>query len=109
MPFLARLSPILFAALLGLPMIAQTAAPAPPKPAAGPRKTPKFKPVNLNTATRDELLKVPGMNPGAVDKIIKGRPFLTKSKLVTQAGFTMMFYQSIKDRVYVTSRAPARN
>ena len=110
--------------LVAVPLAAQTAAPAPKTasrtPAEAPPKTVSrtpaeaakqratFKPVDLNTATREELMKVPGLSGAAADKIIKGRPWLTKSRLVTEGGFTMLFYQSIKDRIFVRTTVPAK-
>src|SRR3972149_5788560 len=43
----------------------------------------KVKPVDINSASKAELKKLPGISGAAADKIIAGRPYLSKANLVT--------------------------
>jgi len=38
--------------------------------------------VNLNTASKEQIMTLPGMTDDAADKIIAGRPFKSKEELV---------------------------
>jgi competence protein ComEA len=56
-----------------------------PKAAAKKSKAtpPKVEPVDINSATKEELKKLPGIGDADADKIIAGRPYLTKAHLQT--------------------------
>ena len=111
MPTIPMLSTLLALGLLGSPLAAQTQ----PAPAQGPaavhhakeaakeaaKDAPK--PIDLNHASREELLKLPGVTPRIVDRILARRPFLTKSKLASEKVIPLMVYAGIKDRVFVQS------
>jgi DNA uptake protein ComE-like DNA-binding protein len=60
------------------PAPAKTSAPATTK--AAEKKTL----VDINTATKEELMMVPGIGDATAAKIIAGRPFKTKHDLVTR-------------------------
>jgi len=78
----------------GTPAGAKAAAPAPAKAAAA--ASPK---VDLNTATRDELMKVPGIGDATADKIIAARPFTQKSDLVSKKLVTRAQYAKLAPMV----------
>jgi len=80
---------------------AQTAAPAKPAPAAATaakqtmqdtthaaKKATAAKPakqlLDLNTATREQLVALPGIGDTYADAIIKARPFKSRSELVSK-------------------------
>lgn len=96
---------------LGAPMAAQDDDSA-PKPAVKTRrhaasKAPKSKQVpnikltELNGATAQELKALPGINEDLAARIIAGRPYLSKSNLVTHKIIPTGIYESIKQRIYV--------
>lgn len=81
-------------------------AEAAPDPEARRRrpKGPKIK-LDLNTASKEALLRLPGMDPAQAAKIIAGRPYLTKTNLVTRNIMPVGLFESI--RHLITARQPA--
>lgn len=72
-----------------------------PKHSVAPKKL-----LELNLATKAELMKLPGINEAQATKIIAGRPYLTKTNLVTRNILPVHLYKPI--RHLVTARqAPA--
>ena len=59
------------------------------------------KALDLNTATRDQLLSLPGMTPAAADRVIAGRPYDEPGDLVTRRIVSKAEYDKIADRVTV--------
>ena len=55
--------------------------------------------VDINHATAAELLKVPGMTPSWAGRIIRFRPYRTKTDLVEKGVVTSEVYDHIKDYV----------
>lgn len=66
-----------------------------------------IKPVDLNSASKDELKKLPGINEATADKIIAARPFLTKAQLVTRNLVPPMVYETLKQHV-IAKQAPKK-
>ena len=103
--------------LLASPAFAQTAAPgAAPAPAAKPPMTTaapampaaKAAPgttastsalIDINTAPKDQLDKLPQIGEARADAIIKGRPYKAKNELVDKKIIPQNAYDAIKDRI----------
>jgi DNA uptake protein ComE-like DNA-binding protein len=59
----------------------------------------KIKLVDINSAKKEELKKLPGIGDAEADKIIAGRPFGSKLWLVSKNIIPMITYQVVKDKI----------
>lgn len=57
------------------------------------------KPLDLNTATREQLASLPGVSGAEADRVIAGRPYDDPNELVTRRIMTKAEYDRIADRV----------
>lgn len=55
--------------------------------------------VDINSAGKAELMKLPGIGEAEADKIIAGRPYPTKARLATNNIVSMEVYEKLKKRV----------
>ena len=55
--------------------------------------------IDINHASVDELLKVPGMTPSWAGRIVRFRPYHTKTDLLERGIVTSEVYDRIKDYV----------
>ena len=126
----------LLAVLLTLPLLAAAqgesgtpAAPAPEKPAQPVASTSAAKPeasttsqssahhashqsmpkVNLNSATRQELVKLPGITDEIADKIIAARPFKSKNELVEKKLVSQAEYNKVHEHITVKAPEPKKS
>jgi competence protein ComEA len=115
--FTSAVALVAFLAAMAAPVLAQTgSAPASPAPATEPAKAaPAEKPAakhstksmakemavktDLNSATKDELMKLPGVGDATADKIIAGRPYKTKAELSAKKILTAKEYAKIRGMV----------
>jgi DNA uptake protein ComE-like DNA-binding protein len=65
------------------------------------------KPLDLNDASRNELLDLPGMTAERADRIIASRPFAGTSELVSRHILSEAEYDRIKDRIRVGKPSPS--
>lgn len=61
--------------------------------------------IDINHASVDELLKVPGMTPSWAGRIVRFRPYRTKMDLVEYGVVTSQVYDRIKDYVIAHQKA----
>jgi competence protein ComEA len=73
------------------------AVPPPSKKASAPAAPVKL--VDINSASRDELKTLPGIDDAQAARIIAGRPYLTKADLVTSNVMPTGVYIAIKYRI----------
>uniref|UniRef100_A0A7C3Z1G5 DNA-binding protein n=1 Tax=Desulfobacca acetoxidans TaxID=60893 RepID=A0A7C3Z1G5_9BACT len=78
---------------------------APPQPATAKKpEAAKLAPgerVNLNTASQEELEKIPGIGPVKAKAIIAGRPYKTPEDIMKVRGIKEGIYRKIKDYITV--------
>ena len=99
---------------------ATTSAPATEaaKPAAKPAakkaagmakaKAPAHDMVDLNSASKEDLMKLPGIGDAIAEKIIAGRPFKMKSELVQKKIVNSATYTKIKGWVVAKQATAAK-
>jgi len=66
---------------------------------AGQNAAQTAEPLDLNTATKEQLEALPGVGTAYADKIIKGRPYGRKDELVSKKVLPKSVYGKIKEKV----------
>ena|SRR5882757_8228394 len=100
-----------FGLLTAAPSMAQTAQPAAksdkmaPPPKADSKMAPaaaKDAKIDINTATKDELMAFKGIGDKYSDKIIAGRPYARKDQLVSKDILPEATYKKIEAQIIAT-------
>jgi len=78
------------------------AKPADAKPAdakAADAKAPAGEPLDINSATEEQLKDLPGIGDAYSKKIIAGRPYANKAQLVSKKIVPQATYEKIADKI----------
>ena len=97
------LSAIGLSMLLALPVVAQTSSPSKSPATAPSAATAKSQPagqlVDINSASAEELDKLPGVGPARAKAIIANRPYGGKDDLNNRKIIPPNVYNQIKDKI----------
>jgi DNA uptake protein ComE-like DNA-binding protein len=108
--FVCALSVLL---MLSSAVFAQTKAPSKTQSQSAPATSAKKAPaksadlLDLNSATKQELMTLPGIGDAYAQKIIDGRPYRAKNELVQKKIVPEATYDKIKDSVIAKQSAAA--
>ena len=80
-------------------LLAAASAAAQTRPAAPPPAAPASAPIDLNSASRDDLMTLDGIGEVRAEAIIRARPFKAKTELVERRLIPEAVYDRIADRV----------
>jgi competence protein ComEA len=75
---------------------------------AKPKAKAAVEKVDINSATKEELMKLPGIGDAIADKIIAGRPYKSKSELVSKKMMGKAAYNKVARRIIAKQAAPAK-
>jgi len=87
-------------ALFGMSQVWVESAETTKKPAAETQKAPaKTEPLDINTASIDELKAIRGIGDANAKKIIDGRPYKRRNELVTKKILPQETFDKVKNQI----------
>ena len=88
------------------PAQGQASAPAKGTPSAKPqaaassaKAAAEVKPIDINSASSKQLKTLPGITAAEVEKVIAGRPYGSKSQLVSRGVISEATYQGLRQQI----------
>ena len=84
---------------------AKVEAPAKAKTAAKSTSKAKMEMIDINSASKEELMKLTGVGDATAEKIIAGRPFKTKAELVSKGIVNKATYGKIRGHIVAKKAA----
>jgi competence protein ComEA len=105
MTLLTRVLRILISSLFAFLLVAGASTPAGAQGKPATKAAPHAKAaaqtelLDLNTATREQLVALPGIGEAYADKIIAGRPYKAKNELVSRGIVPEATYKKIASKV----------
>jgi len=96
---IALLIALAFALTSVSPVLAQQPKTAPPAKSDTAGAATKQEPLDINSASVDELKAIPGIGDAYAKKIVDGRPYKRKDELVQKKVVPQGTYDKIKDQI----------
>ena len=102
-------------ALIALALVAGSGlcwAASPAQAPAAPKQAPpaaQVKLVDINSASRAQLRTLPGIGAADAERIVAGRPYLSKADLATKSVIPTGVYLSLKHRIVATQKAKRKD
>ena len=101
-----RLLPVFALAIAGPLLTAQTAAKPAAKPVTAAASAHSADPLDINTASPDQLMALPGIGEAYSKRIIEGRPYTAKNQLVSRGIVPKATYDGIAAQI--VAKHPAK-
>jgi DNA uptake protein ComE-like DNA-binding protein len=64
--------------------------------------------IDINSASKEDLMKVPGIGDATAEKIVAGRPFKAKSELLSKGIVTKAQYAKVRAHITAKQETPAK-
>lgn len=101
---IAALVAVAFALTSASPVLAQSKSKEPAAKSDKAGAAPKAAPLDINSASENDLKALPGIGDAYAKKIVDGRPYKRKDELVKKKVIPQATYDKIKDQVVATQK-----